>query len=183
MFEISLPSPLFEFCLSDLDKLEYGDYTLENVFGSISDDQRRACVELWLRNRVIPTEQAAWERSLQVCYFISKTSTGELVGVNTLYEGLLGEQGPLVYFNRMFLAPEYRNSRLMIRTTAMMLCYAKTRLADGNHKGVININENLKLARPGMQRIFERLGYANLGFVNSKQVWFFEFDQVKITEI
>lgn len=180
--QINLPSALYPFRTKDLPRLEFGSYTLQNVFQSITEEQRRACVELWLRNRVIPTEQAALQRSNQVCYFITDSASGQCVGVNTLYRDRLVANGPEFFFNRMFIDPDYRNSRLMITGTAMMLCYAKTRLAGLGVEGVININENTKLSRPGMNKIFTRLGYRSIGQQNGKEVLYFEFSRIHYTE-
>jgi len=66
----------------------------------------------------------------------------------------------------------------MITGTAAMLCYAKYFLSDRGIPGIINVNENQKLSRSGMQRIFSRLGYQHYGWQNDKEVIFFEFDRV-----
>lgn len=157
-----------------------GPYTLTNVFESISEQQREACVDIWLRNKVMPNREAAWQRSAQVCYFITETASRELVGVNTLYKGKVVENGPTRFLNRMFIDPQHRNSRLMITGTAMMLCFAKTQLADRGISGVVNVNENAKLSRPGMRDIFQRLGYQSRGFHNGQEVWFFEFARIQL---
>ena len=78
----------------------------------------------------------------------------------------------------MYILPEHRNSRLMITGTAAMLCYAKTHLSERDEIGVINVNENKKLDRPGLQRIFNRLGYQHKEWRDNKEVILFEFDQV-----
>jgi len=176
--DINLPSGLYPFRLNDLAKFEYERYTLINVFQTITDEQRQACVDLWLRNRVIPNQQAAWQRSNQVCYFITETVSGDLIGVNTLYLDQLVANGARFYFNRMFIDPRFRNSRLMITGTAMMLCYARTHLAEKGIGGVVNINENTKLGRPGMRRIFDRLGYRKQGEQDGKDVLYFEFANI-----
>jgi len=180
--EIHLPSALYPFRLDDLPEFEFGAYTLKNVYQNITEQQQQACVEMWLRNRVIPNEQAALERSKQVCYFITETASEKLIGVNTLYAGQVMQGGPQIYLNRMFIDPKYRDSRLMITGTAMMLCFAKTHLADEGYPGVVNINENKKLSRPGMNRIFERLGYTKKGMQNGQVVLFYEFDRIKLVE-
>ncbi len=180
--EIYLPSALYPFKLADLPSFEFGAYTLKNVYQKITERQQYACVEMWLRNRVIPNEQAALERSKQVCYFITETASNKLIGVNTLYLGQVNQDGPQVYLNRMFIDPKFRDSRLMITGTAMMLAYAKTHLSDKGISGVVNINENRKLSRPGMNRIFDRLGYRKQGMKDGQVVLFYEFDRIKLIE-
>lgn len=179
---IPLPSELYPFRLADLSAFQYEGFVLENVFESITPEQQQACVEMWLRNQVLPSEQAALARSNEVCYYIYHAANGKLIGVNTLYTGSITVGGPTFYLNRMFIDPYFRNSRLMIIGTAMMLCFAKTQLASRGLPGVVNVNENRKLSRPGMQRIFQRLGYQQLGWQQGNEVLFFEFDRVNYVE-
>jgi len=179
--EIQLPSSLFPFTLAQVDRLEYDSYTLQNVFQSISQEQREACLDLWSRNRIPMTDEAAWQRSSQVCYYITETSTDKLVGVNTLYLDTINS--PQQYWmNRMFIDPAYRNSRLMITGTALMLCYAKLNLSSQGIPGVVNINENRKLSRKGMHRIFSRLGYRRQGELAGQEVLYFQFDRIELKE-
>ena len=178
---IRLPSDLYPFRLSGLPQFHYGQYTLTNVFSRITKQQRQACVDLWTRNGVLSQEQA-WVRSAEVCYFITLTSSKKLIGVNTLYVGRVLSGGPQLYLNRMFIDPIYRNSRLMITGTAMMLCFAKTELEKNGMPGVVNINENRKLSRPGMGKIFSRLGYRKEGYQEGKEILYFEFEGIRIEE-
>lgn len=179
---IALPSALFPFYGKDLMKFDYGGYRLQNVFQSINEEQIGACVDLWLRNRVLPSEEAARQRSAEVCYFITDRKSSKLIGVNTLYPDTLPGTKHPVFMNRMFIDPTYRNSRLMIVGTAMMLVFAKTHLEHNLQLGVANLNENGKLSRPGMNRIFDRLGYRRLGFVSGQELLFFEFKRIQFRE-
>ncbi len=86
------------------------------------------------------------------------------------------------FFNRMFIRPKYRNSRLMVIGTAAMLCYLTTRHANQGIKGVISENENPKLHRPGVRRLFERSGYRYLGSARGRKVWYFPFDDVRFVD-
>jgi len=178
---ISLPSSLYPFQLTDLMSFEYERYTLQNVFTRITDSQREACVQLWLRNGVLPSQEAAWARTEQICYFITDTSSKELVGVNTLYQDRLQPSGPMFWMNRMFIDPQHRSGRLMITGTALMLCYARRSLSNQGPRGVVNINENRKLSRPGMARIFQRLGYQQIGRQHGNEILLFDFDRVSFS--
>ena len=180
--QITLNNGLFPFKLNDLLSYHYADYHLQNVFESITEEQRQACVNMWLRNKVIPTAQAAYERSKQVCYFITEASSGELIGVNTLYVDQFQTNSPPLFFNRIFIKPKHRTSRIMITGTAMMLCFAKMKLEDRGISGVVNVNENPKLSRPGMHRIFSRLGYRRQGYQNGQEVLYFEFAKINFLD-
>lgn len=178
-FEITLPSALFPFTREDLPSFEWGGYRMENVFEAIDPSRQQACVELWLLVGAITSPRAAWDRSRQVCYLMWHKDTGELAGLNTLYlDGPTGDT-PACFVNRMFIRPDHRRSRLMIVATAATICYAKAEL-EGRARGVLNINENPKLARPGMRRIFGRLGYQPREPREGKDAWFFEFSRVEL---
>ncbi|NND82096.1 MAG: hypothetical protein HKN50_06690 [Gammaproteobacteria bacterium] len=179
-FIITLPSSLFPFRHDQLSHLQYRNYSMLNVFESITDEQREAVMRLWNRNGLLTDQDAAWQRSSEVCYFITETRTGQLIGVNTLYPGKIVASGPTLFLNRMFIDPQHRNSRLSIIATGMMLCFAKTALSDRGILGVGNVNENSKLSRPGMRKIFTRWGYQFKGTLSGQDVWRFDFDRISI---
>lgn len=179
---ITLNKGLYPFGLNDLNSFDYGDYHLQNVFESITEEQRQRCVEMWVNNGAIPNRPAAYQRSKQVCYFITERCSGNLIGVNTLYLDHLDKNEPALFFNRMFIVPKHRDSRLMITGTAMMLCFARTKLANRGVNGVININENTKLSRPGMHRIFTRLGYQRIGHQRNQEILYFAFASTQFNE-
>lgn len=178
--EITLPSALFPFTLADLPRFKYGRYRLDNVFRRIEPKQQQECVELWLRNGVAGSPKAAWERSREVCYLLSDAESGHLIGLNTLYPDRLAADSPECFFNRMFIEPTCRNSRLMIVATAATVCYARTNLAGEGVPGIVNVNENPKLGRRAMRRVFERLGYKLQGRQAGHDVWYFEFASVSV---
>lgn len=181
-FEIVLPSNLFPFRREDLPGFDWGEYRLENVFHRIDPPRQQACVELWIGAGVIPSPKAAWERSRQVCYLLWHRDTGQLAGLNTLYPGRPEPGDKICFINRMFIRPEHRRTRLMIVATAATVCYAGTQLSAEGIPGVLNVNENPKLGRPGMRRVFERLGYRPRSSVNGCEAWFFDFSSVVIRE-
>ena len=176
--QIKLGQGLYPFTLAELAQFDYDEYRLINVFGKITAEQQRACIEMWSRAGVLSSPREAQQRALQVCYLIQHRDSEKVIGVSTLYlDAALGDD-ELFYANRMFIDAEHRSSRLMITGTAMMICYAKQMLANNGVRGVININENTKLSRPGMQRIFKRLGYRYLMRRHNAEVILFEFDTV-----
>ncbi len=180
MPDIHVPSELFPFRLDQLEHFQFEQYELRRVFGKITNEQREQCIRLWTNNGVIASVEAARSRSSEVCYMLYKQEGQQLIGVNTLYQGQVTQDGPKVWLNRMFIDPNHRQSRLMIVGTAMMLCFAKTHLANQGLPGVVNINENRKLSRPGMQRIFHRLGYRRLGWQNEQEVIMFKFSNINL---
>jgi hypothetical protein len=182
MFEIILPSPLFPFTLVDLPEFNRGRYRLRNVYRNIDRREQQECVELWLRHGVIISPRAAWERSREACYLLREQETGRLIGLNTLFADRVSEDGPPCLQNRMFIEPEFRGSRLMVSTTAATLCYAKTRLEAEGIQGILNVNENPRLGRRGMRRLFTRLGYQWLDRRHGRDVWFFDFAATRIRE-
>jgi hypothetical protein len=179
---LTLPSTLFPFRQSDLACFDYQDYRLQNVFGSITPSQQQQCVAMWLGAGVAHSPKRAWQRSEQACYLLYERLSGRLIGVNTLYVATSPLDGGRYYFNRMFILPNYRKSRLMIVGTTAMLAFANSVLADEGPPGIININENPKLARVGMRRIFTRIGYRLLGQHDRQDVWYFEFAQARLVD-
>lgn len=177
--KIDVPSSLYNFDINDLTNIVYGDYQLTNVFGTATDDQRHAIVDMWMRHKVLPSKQHAWQRSKEVCYLITERESGDVVGVNTLYLDKLEHRAEEYYFNRMYILPEHRVSRLMVVGTAAMLCFAKLHLSNQGVAGVVNVNENTKLNRTGSRRIFDRLGYRHYGWDNNKEVILFEFKNIQ----
>lgn len=176
--DIKLGEGLYPFNVDDLAQFDYDQYRLINVFGKITAQQQRACIEMWARAGVLSSPREAQRRARQVCYLIQHRDSEKVIGVSTLYlDAALGDD-ELFYANRMFIEEEHRSSRLMITGTAMMNCYAKKMLSDNGVRGVININENTKLSRPGMQRIFKRLGYRHLLSTNNADVILFDFNTV-----
>jgi hypothetical protein len=179
---ITLPNAIYPFRLADLDDFHYGPYRLVNVYRRITDAQRRACVKMWLQTSALSSEEIAWQRSLEVCYLFVHTGDGVLAGVNTAYVQRYPPRDARYFFNRMFIRPAYRDSRLMIVGTTAAICFLRTRHAEEGVRGVVNVNENPKLYRRGMQRMFERAGYRLDGLTDGKETWRFEFDDIRFVD-
>ena len=181
-FEIVLPSKLWPFTLQDLERFDYGRYRLENVFNKITQPQRQACVDMWMRNQVIVDEKSAWERSNQICYMMIDLRSDKVIGVNTLYSQPIQMLNRSVYFNRMFIDRNNRDSRLMIVGTAITFCYGKVKLENNGQSGIALIFENQKLTRPGLAKCFNSHGCHKVGNYNGQEVWYFDFANTVITE-
>lgn len=137
---------------------------------------------MWLQAGVIRSEEQAWQRSEQVCYMFFHIASGQLAGVNTLYSDVDARSGEKWFLNRMFIQPAFRQTRLMIVGTSLMLVFSRLQLADEGVKGVVNINENRKLHRRSMHRIFTNLGYQFSHASDDDEVWFFNFDRIEFVE-
>lgn len=177
VLQIPLSSGLFTFTQDQIFDYEYQGFQLLNVFRKITPEQQKECVDMWLQSGVIESEQQAWQRSEQVCYmFIDKVS-GQLAGVNTLYIDVMN--GKKWFFNRMFIRPAFRKTRLMILGTSLMLVFSKLHLSDEGVAGVVNVNENNKLHQKSLHKVFTRLGYQFSHEVDNKEIWIFDFDRVE----
>lgn len=179
---IELANAIYPFGLAELYDFRYGPYRLLNVFRRITEAQRQACVRMWLHTKVLSSEEAAWQRSQEVCYLFLHTVDKVLAGVNTAYVDRYPPRDAPYFFNRMFIRPAYRDSRLMIVGTAAAICYLRTHHAGEGVRGVVNVNENPKLYREGIRRVFERLGYRLDGLTDGKETWRFEFDDIRFVE-
>lgn len=177
-----LPHALYPFRLAELGDFRFGPYRLVNVFRRITDEQRQACVQMWLEARVLPSAEAAWNRSHEVCYLFVHAAGGVLAGVNTAYVARYPARDAPYFFNRMFIRPAYRDSRLMIAGTGAAVCYLRTHHAHEGVRGVININENPKLFRPSVRQVFERGGYRLDERTDGTETWRYEFDDVQFVD-
>lgn len=177
-----LPHPLYPFRLTELADFRHGPYRLVNVFRRITEEQRQACVRMWLEERALPTEEAAWRRSLEVCYLILHAEDGGLVGVNTAYVDRYPPQNAHYFFNRMFIRPAHRAGRLMIAGTAAAVCHLSMHHAREGLRGVVNVNENPKLFRSSVHQIFAGGGYRFDGLVDGRENWRLEFDSIRFAD-
>jgi hypothetical protein len=71
---------------------------------------------------------------------------------------------------------------LMIAGTCAAICYLKTHDAGEGVRGVVNINENPKLYRRNIRRLFEQAGYRLDGLTDGKETWRYEFDEVQFVD-
>lgn len=186
------PNPHAPFRLTELAGFDYCGYRLVNVFRRITEEQRNACVRMWLEERALPTEEAAWRRSLEVCYLIMNPSGDGLAGVNTVYVATYPPQNAAYFFVRMFIRPGYRGGGLMIAGTTAAVCHLKTHHAREGVRGVVFVNENPKLFRSPIHSLFASGGYQFDGVLEIKQygseeprrreTWRLEFADVELVD-
>lgn len=141
---------------------DYHGYAVEDVYQAIPPDLREEILDLWERNKVIPSREAAERRVDQVVLAI-RNRAGEVAGVSTVYVGDFQQPGNAYYFYRMFIQPADRIPGLMRFVTLRTCDVMRERHVPGGPQGVIIVTENAKLMRPGMRRMFERNGYEYMG--------------------
>ena len=155
--------------------MRFKDYLLENVYLRTTETQRTEILELWRQERA-GIQGADADRSSREAVYLIRTPSGDLAGVSTVALMRL-KDGRRFYSFSMFLRPKDRVPYLMVA-----VCDAtRDFLRNFKHPvlqpaGMLNINENLKLARPGMRKIFARHGYQYWGkTARGEDVWVTEF--------
>src|SRR5262245_37766959 len=148
--------------------IHFNHYLLENVYLRTTESQRSEILALW-RNEGAGLEGADAGRSSREAVFLIRDRNRGLAGVSTVALIRL-KNGQRYYSFSMFLRPRDRVPYLMVT-----VCDAtRDFLRNFNHPvsqpaGMLNINENLKLMRPGMRKLFERHGYRYWGKTRSEE--------------
>ena len=173
-----LPSNLFPFQLSELAESSVNGYRIQAVFDQLSSEKRSAVIRFWVSNKIL-SPKIAEQRSEEVCYLVTERSSGEVIGVSTLYPDTVGDPVKSVLMMRMFILAKHRGGALSQRLWKKTIVFAQIKLAQRGYDGVVNINENRKLARKGTRQLFERVGYQRVGEWQGQDVWFFEFNKYR----
>ncbi len=155
--------------------VRFRDYLLENVYLRTTQAQRFEIMALWLGEGAL-NDQAEAERRTHEAVFLVRNASGELAGLSTV--GLVRiKDGRVFYAYRMFLRKRDRVPYLMVEvikaTREFLLTFPHPGLQPA---GIIHINENPKLMRPGVRKTFERHGYRCWGTTpEAEEVWAIEF--------
>jgi len=110
--------------------------------------------------------------------FLVRNRAGDLAGVSHVALVRL-KDGRRYYSCSVFLRKQDRASYLMV----VMVKATRDFLRNFRHPvsqpaGILHINENLKLMRPGVRKLFARNGYKYLGQTSlGEDVWVAEFDE------
>ncbi|MCX7098149.1 MAG: hypothetical protein NTV43_09645 [Methylococcales bacterium] len=156
--------------------LRFNNYRLENVYLATSDEQRRAIGAFWLDEKALPHHVRAEQRAHEVVIMVYTADSNELAGVSTASPRRAG--GRLYYAYRMFLRPQHRVPYLMWA----VITATRNFLAGFNHPkvqaaGMLHINENPKLMKPGIRRFFLRHGYRYCGKNrHGHDIWVINFE-------
>ena len=157
--------------------LHFKDYLMENVYLRTTEAQRSEMVELW-RNEGSGLEGADAERTSHEAVFLVRNPSGELAGVSTVALIRL-KDGRRFYSCSLFLRPRDRVPYLMINVCDATRDFLRTfKHPLAQPAGMLNINENPRLMRPGARRIFVRHGYTYWGQTSKgEDVWATEFGE------
>ena len=157
--------------------LHFKDYLMENVYLRTTEAQRSEMVELW-RNEGSGLEGADAERTSHEAVFLVRNRSGELAGVSTVAL-IRVKDGRRFYSCSLFLRPRDRVPYLMINVCDATRDFLRTfKHPLAQPAGMLNINENPRLMRPGARRIFVRHGYTYWGQTSKgEDVWATEFGE------
>ena len=163
-------------------ELRFRDYVLENVYLRTTEKQRSEIVSLW-RSEESGLEGAHAERTSGEAVFLVRNRSGDLAGASTVALVRL-KDGRRFYSFSLFLRKRDRVPYLMVA-----VCDAtRDFLQNFKHPvsqpaGMLNINENFKLMRPGMRKMFARHGYRFWGHTaQGEDVWVTLFAEHKPAE-
>ena len=156
--------------------MNFKNYRLDNVYLKTSAEQRAKIADFWLREKAIADPDEAERRAHEVVVMIYRHDNGALAGVSTVGLTRTGD-GRVYYAYRMFLREKDRVPYLMwtvIAATRDFLCTFEHPKAQP--LGILHVNENVKLMRPGVRRFFARHGYRYCGQNRRGQdLWLAEF--------
>jgi hypothetical protein len=162
------------------ENLHIEDYVLENVYLRTTEAQRSEILALW-RDERAGLEGANAERSSHEAVFLVRTHAGELAGVSNVALVRL-KDGRRFYSMSLFL----RRQDQAIPYLGITVCDAtrnflrKFKHPVAQPAGVLNVNENPRLMRPGVRKLFRRHGYQYWGqTAHGEDVWVTEFDEAK----
>ena len=153
----------------------FGDYDLEYVYLRTTETQRGEILELW-QNEEAGIQGSDADRSSREAVLLVRTGSGELAGVSNVALVRL-KDGRRYYSCSVFLRRRDRVPHLMVA-----ICKAtRDFLRNFKHPvsqpaGILHVNENPKLMRPGIRRLFTRNGYQYKGQTSlGEDVWVVEF--------
>lgn len=155
--------------------LHFKDYVLENVYLRTTEAQRLEMLELW-RSEESGLEGPGAERSSREAVYMVRAPSGQLAGVSTVALIRL-KDGRRFYSCSLFLRPRDRVPYLMINVCDATRDFLRTfKHPVAQPDGMLNINENPRLARPGVRKLFARHGYKYWGqTARGEDVWITEF--------
>jgi len=158
--------------------LIYKDLSIHFIYQKLSSTEAKNIKQFWLDSGAISDLNIIRERLSQVVLVV-KNKENKIIGISSVYAGLL--QDKPYFFYRMFIDPNYRNTRLMAVMT-MQTWLDLSRRKNFSPIGMAIITENPKLQRSGFRKYFKRvLGFQYLGQNEIQQdIWFLNFNQTPI---
>lgn len=146
------------------------------VYQNLTEEQKKSIIDLWISTGVVSFEEAL-NRVEQASVLILSENT--VVGVSTIYPGVLKEDEQPWFFFRMFIKKEFRGNN-SLRTYVMQLNFTQLIRYYGNLiQGVVIELENTKLSHLGEKSdYFNRRGYTYFGKSRrGLQLWYVRFDE------
>lgn len=149
------------------------------VYQSLSDEDKKKILSLWLSERVMSQEMAL--NRLNEVSVVIETSDNQIVGVSTVYlQDFISPNNPY-FFYRMFIKKEFRGSNLL-RTKVMQTNFTslKSNYSDKIFGIVIEL-ENIKLSKlASSSNYMIKRGYSYYGkSYRGLQLWYVRFDEPK----
>jgi len=158
-------------------RLAFKHYRLDSVYLNTTVEQRAEISAFWLRERAIVDAREAERRAHEVVFRVCRDDTGALSGVSTVSLARTAN-GRVYYAYRMFLRPQDRVPYLMWAVIAATRDFLREfEHPQAKPSGLLHVNENPKLMRPGARRFFLRHGYRYCGSnALGQDLWVAEFD-------
>jgi hypothetical protein len=162
------------------ENLHFKEYLLENVYLRTIEAQRAEILAFW-RNEGAGLEGSHAERTSHEAVYLVRANSGELAGVSTVALVRL-KDGRRFYSMSLFLRKQDQAIPYLGITVsdATRDFLRKFKHPVAQPAGVLNVNENPRLMRPGVRKLFKRHGYQYWGqTANGEDVWVTEFDEAK----
>ena len=151
------------------------DYALESVYGEMNPHLTRVFVAFWTNNQAINDPQEA-ERRVAEVVCVARNREGEIVGVNSVYEGTLGEPPRPYYFYRLFIRKQDRVFGLAGRMRVICSDRLRSEAEKNGVLGIALVTENVKLMTVALRRLLHRSGWQYLGREPlGRDVWKIDF--------
>src|SRR5262245_21255650 len=156
-------------------EVRFRDYSLENIYLRTTPAQRAEIIALWQEQQAI-SDCAETIRRSKEAVFLVRAAFGRLVGLSTA--GFVRvPDGRIFYAYRMFLHQQHRVPYLMVTVILATRDFLRTfQHPKLQPAGMLHVNENPRLMRPGIRKLFQRHGYRYWGKTpHSEDIWAVEF--------
>ena len=151
------------------------DYALQSVYGAMTPELSREIIAFWSSNHAIGDPIEA-ERRVAEVVCVARNPEGEIAGVNSVYEGTLGEPPRPYYFYRLFIRKQDRVLGLAGRMRVICSDRLRSEAATSGVLGIALVTENAKLMTVALRRLLHRSGWQYLGReALGRDVWKIDF--------
>ena len=151
------------------------DYALQSVYSAMNPELSQEIIAFWASNQAIGDPREA-ERRVAEVVCVARNPSGEIVGVNSVYEGALGEPPRKYYFYRLFIREQDRVFGLAGRMRIICSDRLRSEAAINGVLGLALVTENVKLMTVALRRLLHRSGWQYLGReALGRDVWKIDF--------